>query len=283
MMRPLRALLVALVAAAAVPALAIGALDRAAPAPVRVTPISLFPVVHDVAMAEFRFARSGSRALSAANVHLAMFGRFGAEYVALAAPPAPEHGGDRALLIMVGKRRAPAGFAMRLRSSRALGPVGFHGVATVFASSFMRSPPRPGACDLTQGGTPLEGSSLRILTARGTPPRGFTATGAVAASYDAACGLPFPLAYKQLFRWGPGCEPDGIQDGSLCCPPGSPCAPPAEAVPTPPPVPEGAPVPSPPGPKCPPCNPAPGHACPLAASPAACVAGTAERTPRSPY
>lgn len=259
-------------AAPARPALARAA---AAPAP-RVTGFTLGPAPNDLALAEVRFPASARRTLSGANLRLLTTGRVGDDYLALVAVAHPGRGGARALVLIVNRPSAlldPARVALRLRSSRMLGPARLRSAVNVLARA--PSAPRLALCALPLGGKPLAAGGLRAISAQGAPLSGFSAAWATAAAYDAACGLAYPASFKQAIAPaatpGGGCGAGASLQGWECCPPGATCAPLPEA----PPEPKPAPQPEPP--KCPPCNPKPGYACPLVANPSICPAAAAGR------
>jgi hypothetical protein len=140
-------------------------------------------------------------------------------------------------------------------------------------------------CHVPRTGSSLRARDLRqVGPARGAALSAFSAPAAVAAAYDAGCGLPYPSAFRQAVKGSgpPGCAPGAAQQGALCCPPNAMCAP----GPTPEPFPPGPVPPGSPPPRCQPCNPRPGYACPLVAQPAICpaVAPAAKRVaPAAPH
>jgi hypothetical protein len=236
------------------------------PAP-RTAALTLAPARSDLALAELRFPHSAGRALTSRALRLAVRSRFGSDYLTFAASRHPGRAGARALVLLVNRPSAlpdPAQVRVRIAWSRALGAVVVRRMANVLARGMAQ--PRAALCDLPLHGLPLAPADLRPLGARGTALTGFDAAAAIAAAYDAGCGLAYPSAFRQAVQGpgGTGCGGGATQQGTLCCPPNAMCAPPPSPEPVPP-------APRPP-PGCPPCNPRPGYACPLIAQPAICPA-----------
>jgi hypothetical protein len=226
---------------------------------VRSVPLRLSPAPADVSLVAIRFPRSGGLALGARSLRVTLSGPFGADFLALALPRRNTH---RAALLLLANRPSalldPATVHLRVRSSAQLGAPLMRRQDDPLSRSVTH--PNRALCNLSRAGAPLAASSLRALGTRGAQLAGFSAAGAVAQAYDAACGLPYAAGFKQAVAGsGPGCA-----TGSSC-------------EPTPVPAP---PTPLPPGPpRCTPCNPAPGIACPLSAREAVCVASKDEAAP----
>ncbi len=129
----------------------------------------------------------------------------------------------------------------------------------------------------------MAGADLRPLS--GGTLGGFSSASAVAAAYDVVCHRAYPLAFRQAVHGasGEGCgSARGAERIAVLPGAAAACAAPREPVPAPAPEPAPTPSPRPEQPKCPPCNPKPGYACPLAASPAYCVASRSEVAPYAP-
>ncbi len=280
--RALPSLIGAAVLVLAAPAVARA--PRAAPGAVamHLTTFTLAPAPSDLALAEVRFPRSGRRSLNGANLRLASSGPSGADYLVLGALTHPGRGGARALVLLVNRPTAlldPVRVALRLRSAPMLGSARARSSTNVLARS--SSSPRPALCDLPLSGKPLAAGGIRTLSAKGPALPGFSAAWALAAAYDAACGLTYPAAFKQAIQGSTqpgGCGAGASREGTLCCPPNAIC------VPLPEQPPEPKPVPPPEPPHCPPCHAKPAHACPLVAQPAICpaVAPTSAGSPAAP-
>ena len=256
------------------------AASLAAPAPAsaggrtRTALLTLSPAAGDLALAILRFPRSGRRSPSPQTLRVALAGPGGSDYLALASLAHPPRGGARALMLLVNRPSPlldPLHVRLRARWSATLGALSSTHATDVLRRSALA---RPAAlCGLTRARRPLFASALRALPA-GEPALGpFSASAAVAAAYDAACGMPYPLAFRQLVTGSSvgGCGGAASASGALCCPPNARCAPGPEPVPQPAPEP-APPPPSPSPPRCPPCDPRPGYACPLIAQPAICPA-----------
>ncbi|MHB8531154.1 MAG: hypothetical protein ACYDC2_00385 [Solirubrobacteraceae bacterium] len=286
MMRASRALPILIGAALlglAAPAVARAPRAAAALVARHLTTFSLAPAPSDLTLAEVRFPRSGRQALKGADLRLAPSGPLGADYLVLGAVLHPGRGGARALVLLVNRPTAlldPARVVLRLRSAGTLGPARPRSSANVLARS--SSSPRAAVCDLPLGGKPLAAGGVRTLSAKGAALPGFSAAWALAAAYDAACGLTYPATFEQAIQGaaepGGGCGAGASRQGTLCCPRNAMCAPlpgpPPEPSPEPRPAPppEPKPVPPPEPPHCPVCNPKPGYACPLAGQPKVCPA-----------
>ncbi len=249
--------------------------------------ISLAPASGDLELLELEYGRHRRRAVSHATLRLTAQGLTGGDYLAAATPRRRPHGELIALVLLVDRPgTAQASVRLSVRSARALGPLFVLGLRNPFTSTrssivgvnILSDLP----CKVPTAAAGMSGADLRPLS--GGALGGFTAAGAVAAAYDVVCHRAYPLAFRQAVRGarGEGCGASASQDGSLCCPPAALCAPPNEPVPAPAPEPGPAPPPRPEPPRCPPCDPQPGHACPLAASPAYCVAGRSEVSPYAP-
>jgi hypothetical protein len=239
------ALLIALVAAGQAGATAQGGAPRTFTVALSATP-------HDATLLQIRFPHGGHRALSPKVLRVQVVGAFGDDYLALAAPRKTGRRGPEALLVIANRPSAlldPAAVHLRISARASLGkPVLAH-LSNLLDSDYAHPP--NGLCTLTLGADPLDPAVVTPLAHRGTAVTGFSAARAVAAAYDAACTSS---ADAQSFKNALAAQP-GVSPGSC----GSAC----EPAPAPP-------VPVPPG--CTPCNPAPGFACPLAASASACVA-----------
>jgi hypothetical protein len=217
---------------------ALAAVAPAASASSRHWTMTLAPAPSDYTLAEVSFPHQG---VSRSTLGVAVRGSFGADYLAVAGT---RHGRSIALVLLVNRPTAladPASVPLSLRARRALGAPRTLKAANPFASAR----PAPGVCSLDH----LEAADLRAVGGRGTPLAGFDVAGAVAAGYDAACGLPYPPAFEADIRPAcPASETSGVR--AECCPPGVECVK---------------------QPGCTPCNPPPGYACPLLATPDICV------------
>ncbi|MGH2834230.1 MAG: hypothetical protein ACRDK2_15780 [Solirubrobacteraceae bacterium] len=212
--------------------------------------VHLTPAPDDLALAQISFPHA-SRRLSRRMLHAAVSGPFGDDYMALeAVAPSATPGMARALVLIVNRPSPlldPVSVRLRLTALGALGEA----MTSVLENPLARSSPasRPALCDLAHGHA-LSAAQLSTLGSRGTPLSGFDAANAVAQAYDDGCSLPYESAFKVAVQSSGGG--------------GSPPAP----EPQPP-----SPQPPPPGPPhCIPCDPQPGYACPLEASPSICVA-----------
>jgi hypothetical protein len=240
---------------------AVPALSRA-----RRLPLSLAAAPDDLALLELRFPATARRGISKRELHVAVRGPFGADYLAVATTRRP--GREQALILLVNRPSAledPADVQLLIKTARSLGAPSVTRVQNPLARSATAA--SAALCDpsLAVAGAPLSGAALHALSSRGAPLSGFEVADAVAQGYDAACGLAYEAAFGELVMGGaPPASPT---------PPSGPPAPnpapptPAPPIPTPP-----APVPTPPGPpRCAPCDPEPGYACPDV-RPSICVA-----------
>jgi hypothetical protein len=254
----------------AVAALAPGTAVGGSSALSRSTLLTLSPAPGDLVLAVLRFPGSGRHTLGPHTLRLAFAGLRGEDYLAVAAVARPPHGGARALVLLVNRPTAvldPAHVRLRARWSAALGGLSARNATDVLARS--GSPRSTALCGLTRSGRALGASALRALSHGGSPLGSFSPGTALAAAYDATCGLAYPLAFKQAVQGSSGgCGTTATRSGALCCPPNAMCVPGPEPVPQP--APEPSPGPPNPEPRCPPCNPRPGTACPLVAQPALC-------------
>jgi hypothetical protein len=255
MMRLVAALAaLAAIAIAAMPAVARSGsgVARASSRAAHTWQLDLGPSNGSWALAQIRFrARRGAR-ISQRTLSASVPGPFGSDYLVAAGLRAPSSGRLVALVLLVNRPSAlahPAPVRLRVRSAGALG------AHTQFVTSETIHPIGPGYganCRLTNINTPLTAASLRMVTSRGEPLAGFTSPGAVAAAYDQMCEHQDPEE-PTAHQFERDVEPN---------PPGS------EPTPTPTP-------PRPPG--CSPCEPRPGFACPLSATPSICYARPARR------
>lgn len=262
----------AILAAMSLPAFTPGALALGS-ATSRSALLTLSPAPGDLAVAMLRFPAAARRPLGPRTLHVAFAGPHGGDYLAVAVVAHPPHGGARALVLLVNRPSAlldPAHVRLRARWSTSFG--GLSARSSTDALSRSAAPHAPALCGLTRSGKALPASALRALSRSGAALGFFTPAAAVADAYDAACGLAYPLAFRQAVQGTPVvCGKGETKSGGLCCPPGAMCVPGPEPVPSP------APEPSPEGPpgeppRCPPCNPRPGTACPLVAQPSSCPA-----------
>lgn len=267
-------------------ALAAGGAGGAVPATRHAT-IGLAPASGDLELLELEYGRHRRRAVSDATLRLVAQGLTGGEYLAAATPRHRPRGELIALVLLVDRPGAArASVRLSVRSARALGPLYELGLRNPFTSTRSTivgvNVPSDLPCAVPTAAAAMSAADLRPL--RGGALGAFTAAGAVAAAYDVVCHRAYALSFRQAVHGagGEGCGASATQSGSLCCPPGALCASPSEPVPAPAPEPEPAPSPSPEPPRCPPCHPQPAHACPLAASPAYCVAGRSAVAPYAP-
>jgi hypothetical protein len=121
----------------------------------------------------------------------------------------------------------------------------------------------------------LHPGDLRVLSTKGGQLPHLPAASAIALGVRAVCGRGSTTALVKALGRCPGGTPTPSGEGCI------------EPQPQPQPESPGGPATPVSGetspPRCAPCDPVPGHACPLAATAAACVASNAERTPRRPY
>ncbi len=231
--------------------------------------VALAPAPGDLALAELRAPRRRRPLLTARNTLLSGQGRFGGDYLAVARVRGARGSGQVVLVLAVnrgGAAAAPGATSLALQVPRALGVPATALLSNPFtsASGARVSGPAAARCGLTRSGAALDAASVLAIAARGTPLAGFSAPQAVAAAYDAVCGLSYPSAFKAVVQ--PPAPPCTQVSG--CCPPTAMCVP----IPEPPPE----PVPLPPGPpRCAPCEPRPGFACPLSATPSICYQAAA--------
>lgn len=209
--------------------------------------ITLSPTPGDLSLVEIAFPHAGRQSLSTRTLQTAAGSPFGADYLAVAVPRRPSRGHQLALMLLANRPSAlldPASVRLRISAGHSLGPPVLQRVTDPLTHPSAH--PARALCGLTAHGRPLSGPSLRALSVRGAALVGFDAPDAVAQAYDAACGLTYSGAFRAALAGSAG-----------GCSGGVPCAP----APAPP---------SPRPPRCAPCDPRPGFACPLAASPAVC-------------
>ncbi len=214
----------------------------------------LSPAPGDIAVLAIRFPRAGRHAIDSRTLDLAALGAFGDDYLAAAVPRTRAARGGPVLVLVANRASAlldPSFVRLRLRAARGLGVA--RTVRRIDPFSYPAGA-QAKLCTLTHGPAALAPAALRVLAFRGPALTGLTNAAAIAAAYDAACALPYPVALVRA-----------VGNGEAGCPAGSSCVP----APVPPPV----PVTSPPEPpRCAPCDPRPGVACPLEARAAYCVA-----------
>lgn len=214
--------------------------------------LQLTPAPDDLALAQISFPHV-ARPPSRRNLQAAVSGPFGDDYVALAAVAHSATPGVARALVLIVNRPSPLldPFSVHLRLT-AHGALG-NSTTSVRENPFTSSSPasRPALCDLAHGQA-LGATQLSRLDSRGAPLSGFDAANAVAQAYDVVCSLPYASAFKAAVESSGGGSP-------------SPEPTPQPEPPTPQP-----PLPGPP--HCTPCDPRPGYACPLNASPNICVA-----------
>lgn len=217
--------------------------------------VSVSPAPDDLALVEIGFRGPRRGPIPHASLRVSVSGPFGDDYLALAAVSAHSSPGARALLLIDNRPSPlldPVTVTITLRARRALGRPELLHVTDPLKGPHLDV--LPALCSLPLGGSPLQGGELRALASRGVGLPGFGPAAAVAEAYDLVCGLTHSSAFAQAVA-------DGCRTGMSCPPTGAP-------------VPAPAPTPTPtPPPGCQPCTPAPGRACPLAVSPAICVAG----------
>lgn len=239
-----------------------GAAANAATGAVRTFSVTVAPGGGDLSLIAIRFPHARGTVPGARTVRFRP--REPADYVAVAVPRG-KTAHAQPVLVLVTERftraEMPVKVRVDVRSAAALGRPEIRVRSHVLGVPAARP---PGVCSLTRGSGPLGAAALSLLSASGEPLEGFSAAGALAAAYDAVCGLPYPLAFRRAVS-GSGTE----------CAPGSSCQP----APAPAPSPAPSPAPGPERPKCAPCDPKPGYACPLVASPAYCVASSSEVSP----
>lgn len=228
----------ALPAAACAALFAVLATAGAQPSARRVS-VVVSPAVGDFVLARLSFPAAHGRPLTPRSLRLLAPGFAADDAIALATPARPR-GGARAALLLVANRvtnlAEPASVRVPALAAAGLGPVRVRSLANPIA---LHRPPPAWLCGLASHG---RAPALRALGAHGRPVAGLGTAGAVAQAFEIACGLPAGPQLRQ-----------------------------ALAPPRPVPAPEPSP-PAPERPECAPCNPRPGYACPLVASPAYCVA-----------
>ncbi|HUE25431.1 MAG TPA: hypothetical protein VMP89_01540 [Solirubrobacteraceae bacterium] len=234
-----------------------GAPADAATGAVRTVSVTVSPGGGDLSLIAIRFPQARGMVPGARTVRVR---REPAGYEAVAVPRGRAAHAQPVLVLVTNRftrAEMPVKVRVTVRSAASLG----RPVIRVRSHALGVPAARPaGVCSLTRGSVAVGAAALLPLSASGEPLEGFSTAGAVADAYNAVCGLPYSLAFRRAVS-GTGAE----------CAAGSSC----EAAPEPAP----APSPGPEQPKCPPCNPKPGYACPLAASPAYCVAAKSEAAP----
>jgi hypothetical protein len=201
--------------------------------------VVLSPAQGNFALAELSFLQAHGKPLTPRSLRLQAPSWSADDAVALATPAHPR-GSARIALLLIADRPTnlaePVSVRLHALAGPSLGPVA---VRTVENPLGHRQTPREWLCRLAVHG---RAPGLRALGAHGRPIAGLGTAGAVGQAFDIACGLPVGPQLKA-----------------------------ALTTPRPVPAPEPAP-PAPERPECAPCKPRPGYACPLAASPAYCVA-----------
>jgi hypothetical protein len=184
----------------------------------RTVSLTASPAPSDLELLQVAFPHSnGPRTISAASLRMAVSAPFGDDYLALATPSFRPTPTPRALLLIVNRPSAlldPVNVRLRLRAADALGAPVVSRLVDPF--SHPGSGARPALCDLPLNGAATLGSaSLRTLVSRGGQLSGFGPASAVSQAYDAVCGLPYEIAFKQAVRRpspvgkvpGEGCKP----------------------------------------------------------------------------
>lgn len=198
------------------------------------------PAEGNFVLARLSFPGAHGRPLTKSSLRLQPPSWAADDAIALATPAHPRASGRVALLLIANRPTnlaEPVSVRLRALADPGLGPAGVRRVENPLG----HSPGRPAwLCGLASHG---RAPALRTLGAHGRPVAGLGPAGAVAQAFEIACGLPV-----------------GPQLKAALAPP----------RPVPPPAP-GPPAPE--RPECAPCDPRPGYACPLVASPAYCVAG----------
>jgi hypothetical protein len=223
----------------------------------RVLRLIVSPAPGDFVLEELGFRGAGRGKLSASSLHVMVKGAFGDDYVAGAWLSTPA--GRRALVLVVNRPSPlldPSHVQLVLRWQAWLGSPFRRAALNPLA---VGAAPAPSAlCVLEGHDLPLGSVRLHVLGTWGTRISAITPANAIAEAYDASCGRPVESAFAQALSGA--------------------CSERCEPTPTPPP--ETAP------PGCGRCDPRPGYACPLVATPAVCVASPgsgARRTSTGSY
>jgi hypothetical protein len=209
-------------------------------------PVTISAAPGDFALVALSFDRAARAQLVASGVpRMTVSGPFGDDYLIAAALRLAKPSVPRVLVLLVNRPSPlldPVSVHVRLAVSRSLGEPSLRAFADPLAGGTGARAPL--LCDLALHGSALKASEVRPLRSRGQGLAGFDAAEAVAQAYDVVCGLPHVSAFEQAVEDAGSASPSPTQ------PPSSP-APPVGKLPG-----EG-------------CVPAPGYACPGAASAAA--------------
>jgi hypothetical protein len=223
--------------------------------------LRLAPAPDDLVLAQIRFPRVGRRAVARDLPHIEMQSPSGADYLAVATPRARVSSSEAQVLVLPVNRPSaledPVSVKLRLSASGRLAEHEVRRAENPFAGT--AAPAAPDLCDLATDGHALQAGGLTPLQSNGSALGAFDAAAAVAQAYDAACGLPYESAFKQIIT-GTSVQPQPRPPEPAPAPPEPTPAPP-QPQPAPP-----APAPVPPVGKLPGegCVPTPGYACPAA-------------------
>jgi hypothetical protein len=222
---------------------------RGAASGTRGWPVTMSAAPDDFALAELSFDRAArAQQITSGSLQMAVDGPFGDDYLLAAALRLAKVGPPRVLVLLVNRPSPlldPVSVHVRLTASGSLGQPSVRAFANPLArGTGMRAPL---LCDLALHGSPLSASEVRPLRSRGQGLSGFDAAEALAQAYDAVCGLPHASAFEQAVEHSGSPAPSPTETPPPTQPPSSP-APPVGKLPG-----EG-------------CVPAPGYACPGAAS-----------------
>ncbi|HXD54865.1 MAG TPA: hypothetical protein VN618_08950 [Solirubrobacteraceae bacterium] len=244
-------LLVALGAVLATVPGAARAAGSASPARVRGFAVALAPAPGDLALVELRFPYPAAHAPSTRSSRFSAPAAIGADYLAAATVTHPR-GGGRAMLVLAVNRPTSLMDPANVRLTARV-PVGLGAVRLLRLTDPISRPPAapPGLCRLARGGTP---PAMSAVFARGARVAGRGAVAAIGEALRLSCGGSASPDFLAAVKGAPA-TPCGASGGC-----------------------EPAPAPPAPGPpRCTPCEPKPGFACPLVASPAVCVASQERR------
>jgi len=219
--------------------------------------LDLAPAPGDVSLAEVHFRPASARQIRLDQLHVAVTGPFGADYLAVAIPRGHSAHDAWALILTVNRPSGledPAVVKLSVTAPRALGAHTVLRVNDLF--SRVATGRRPALCDLSRHDAALTASELRELQVRGSSPEHLSAAAAVAQAFDVACGHADEPAFRHELVELP--SPPGTTETTST---------PTTTTPT-----STTPTPAPAPPKVPGCLPCPPvGACPDDVRPAICV------------
>jgi hypothetical protein len=221
-------------------------------------PVTMSAAPGDFALVELSFARGARAQLAASDFsRMTVSGPFGADYLIAAALRLAKPSVPRVLVLLVNRPSPlldPVSVHVRLAVSRSLGEPSLRAFANPLARGTGARAPL--LCDLALHGSALNASEVRPLRSRGQGLSGVDAGEAVAQAYDIVCDMPHASSFEQAVEDAGSASPGPTETQPPTQPPSSP-TPPVGKLPG-----EG-------------CVPAPGYACPGAAS-----AATSSSPPR---